>query len=259
MKMIRTILVALCFFVLASSLGAQTLRVAAAADLQFAMNDLAGQFEKKTGTKVAVSYGSSGNFRAQIQNGAPFDAFFSADMSYPQQLVSEGFAEAQSLVVYAQGHLVLWAPTDTNLHLADRGFEALTDPRVERIAIANPEHAPYGRAAVAALQKAGLYDQIKSKLVFGENVSQAAQFTQSGSSQVGIIARSLIFAPSMQGGESWEIPASLYPPLQQGAVIINSSPNKAAARAFIAFAKREEGRKIFTRYGLTPPASSEKP
>lgn len=246
MKMIRTILAAVCSLALACSLGAQTLRIAAAADLQFAMNDLAIQFEKKNGTKVSVSYGSSGNFRAQIQNGAPFDVFFSADMSYPQQLVSEGFAEEQSLFVYAQGHLVLWAPAGTNLRLAERGFEALKDPRVKKIAIANPEHAPYGRAAVSALQKAGLYDPIKSKLVFGENVSQAAQFTQTGSAQVGIIALSLTFAESMKGGESWEIPVELYPPLRQGAVIVHSSPNKAAANAFLEFVRSDEGRKILS-------------
>jgi molybdate transport system substrate-binding protein len=249
----------MCLLVLASSVRAQTLRVAAAADLQFAMNDLSDQFEKKIGTKVAVSYGSSGNFRAQIENGAPFDLFFSADAQYPQQLISTGAADAESLFVYAQGHLVLWAPADTNLHLAEKGLEALRDVRVVKIAIANPEHAPYGRAAVAALQKAGLYEELKSKLVYGENISQAAQFAQSGSAQVGIIAMSLTFADSMNGGERWEVPADLYPPIQQAAVIVHSSTNKAAARAFIEFVKSEEGRKIFVKYGLTPALSAKKP
>lgn len=259
MKIIQTILIAVCALGLTSSLSAETLRIAAAADLQFAMDDLARQFEKKTGTRVAVSYGSSGNFRAQIQNGAPFDLFFSADMSYPQQLIAEGFADGQSLFVYAQGHLVLWAPTVANLHLETKGFDALKDPRVEKIAIANPEHAPYGRAAVAALQKTGLYDQVKSKLVFGENISQAAQFAQTGSAQVGIIALSLTFAQSIKDGEHWEIPAELYAPLQQGAVIIHSSPNKAGANAFLEFVRSDEGRKTLSKYGLTPPASPQKP
>jgi molybdate transport system substrate-binding protein len=258
MKILRTILVAVCSLLLASFAGAQTLRVAAAADLQFAMNDLAGQFEKKTGTKVAVSYGSSGNFRAQIQNGAPFDLFFSADMSYPQQLVTEGLAETKSLIVYAQGHLVLWAPAGASLHLETSGLEALKDPRVQKVAIANPEYAPYGRAALAALQKAGLYEQIKSKLVFGENISQAAQFAQTGSAQVGIIALALTFAQSMKGGEVWEIPAELYPAMRQGAVIIHSSPSKAAASAFLEFVKSDQGRKTLSRYGLTPPASPQR-
>jgi molybdate transport system substrate-binding protein len=259
MKIIWAMLIAVCALVLVSSLGAQTLRVAAAADLQFAMSDMAAQFEMKTGTKVAVSYGSSGNFRAQIQNGAPFDLFFSADMSYPQQLVAEGFADGPSLYVYAQGHLVLWAPAGASLHLETKGFEALKDPRVERVAIANPEHAPYGRAAVAALQKAGLYDQIKSKLVFGENISQAAQFAQTGSAQVGIIALSLTFPQSMKGGERWEIPVDLYPPVRQCAVIIHASPNKAAANAFLEFVRGDEGRKTLLKYGLTPPTSPQKP
>jgi molybdate transport system substrate-binding protein len=256
MKPVRYLVLILVFAILASTATlAQQLRVAAAADLQFAMNDLGAQYEKKTGTKLAVTYGSSGNFRSQIENGAPFDIFFSADESYPEQLAKTGAADADSLFVYAQGHLVLWAPAGSNLQLSQKGFDALQDSRVVKIAIANPEHAPYGRAAVAALQKAGLYDQLKSKLVLGENISQAAQFAQSGSAQVGIIALSLTFAESMQGGDRWEIPANLYPPIRQAAVIVHSSSNKAAASAFLAYVKSEEGRAILSKFGLTPPAS----
>src|ERR1700739_1622696 len=156
----------------AAPMRAQVLRVAAASDLQFAMNDLAGDYEKSTGQKISVSYGSSGNFRTQIENGAPFDLFFSADVRYPKLLVSAGLADADTLYVYAHGRLVLWAPAGANLQLPQRGFRALKDPRVTKMAIANPEHAPYGRAAVAALQKAGLYDAVKAKLVYGENISQ---------------------------------------------------------------------------------------
>ncbi len=255
----RLTVVAILFLALASVSHAQTLRVAAAADLQFAMNDLAGQFEKKTGTMVAVSYGSSGNFRAQIENGAPFDVFFSADAQYPEQLVKSGVADAQSLFIYAHGHLVIWAPAGSNLQLAQKGFDALKDSRVIKIAIANPEHAPYGRAAVAALQKAGLYDELKSKLVLGENISQAAQYAQSGSAQAGLIALSLTYAESMKGGERWEIPAEYYPPIVQKAVIVSGSKNKSAAAEFLEFVKSAEGRSTFTKYGLTPPATSEKP
>jgi molybdate transport system substrate-binding protein len=244
---------------LASSANAQTLRVAAAADLQFAMGELARSFEEKTGTKVEVTYGSSGNFRAQIENGAPFDVFFSADKFYPQQLVSAGAADAETLSIYAQGHLVIWAPPGVDLHVAEKGLEVLKDSRIQKIAIANPEHAPYGRAAVAALQKAGLYDQVKSKLVYGENISQAAQFAQSGSAQIGLIARSLTFAESMKDGEQWQIPAELYPALEQAAVVTHSSSNKTAARAFLEFVKSEAGGKILTKYGLTPAGSAQKP
>jgi molybdate transport system substrate-binding protein len=259
MKMCSKLMLLLCLLLLAFRVNAQTLRVAAAADLQLAMNDLARQFENSTGTKVAISYGSSGNFQAQIENGAPFDLFFSADTRYPEQLVKAGVADAQSLVVYAQGHLVLWAAAGENLELTKRGFEALEDLRVHKIAIANPEHAPYGRAAVVALKKAGLFDQVKDKLVYGENISQAAQFAQSRSAQVGIIALSLTFAESMKSGEKWEIPSDYYPPIRQEAVMINSSQDKTAATAFLGFVKGDAGRKILTNYGLTPPGAVAKP
>jgi molybdate transport system substrate-binding protein len=257
--MLRKLAILICGLVLASGVRAQTLRVAAAADLQFAMKDLGSQFEKKTGTKVEISYGSSGNFRAQIENGAPYDVFFSADAQYPQQLIAAGIADGQSVITYAHGHLVLWAPGAENLGLAKKGFEVLKDSRITRIAIANPEHAPYGRAAVAALQNAGLYEQVKAKLVFGENISQTAQFVQSGSAQVGLIARSLTFAESMKGGDQWEIPEDLYPTMLQDAVIINASPNKVAAKAFLEFVKGDDGRKILLQYGLTPPGPAAKP
>jgi molybdate transport system substrate-binding protein len=261
MKLIPKLLVTLlALLTLAFCVRAQTtLRVAAAADLQFAMNDLAGQYEKQTGTKIVVTYGSSGNFHAQIANGAPFDLFFSADAMYAEQLAKAAVADARSLTVYAQGHLVLWAPAGSNWHLRERGFAALKDAHVQKIAIANPEHAPYGRAAVAALQQAGLYDELKPKLVMGENISQTAQFAQSGSAQIGIIALSLTFAPSMNGGELWEIPAKYYPPILQDAVVINSSQNKAAAQAFLNFVKSGQGRNILAKYGFTAPESNTQP
>lgn len=259
MNILRKISVLACLLVLAPSVQAQELRVAAAADLQFAMKDLAGQFEKKTGIKVAVTYGSSGNFSTQIQNGAPFDLFFSADVLYVQQLVSAGLTDPESFFVYAHGHLVLWAPAGANLHLSEKGFEALKDARVQKIAVANPEHAPYGRAAIAALKKAELYEQVGSKLVYGDNISQAAQFVQSGNAQVGLIALSLTFADNMSGGERWEVPTDLYQPILQGVVIIHSSAHKAAAKAFLDFVKSDEGRNLLSNYGFTPPTAPQKP
>jgi molybdate transport system substrate-binding protein len=243
---------------MASSTYGQTVRVAAAADLRVAMSNLATQYEKKTGTKLEIIYGASGNFRTQIENGAPFDLVFSADITYPQQLIERGVADAETLVVYAQGHLVLWARADQNLQIADRGFEALKDPRVAKIAIANPARAPFGRAAVAALQKAGLYDQLKSKLLLGENISQAAQVALSGRAQVGIVALSLTYAETMKSGDRWEIPAELYPPLQQAAVIVHSSTNKTASKAFLDYVKSKEGQSILSKYGLTAPISQDK-
>jgi molybdate transport system substrate-binding protein len=243
----------------AAPMRAQALRVAAASDLQFAMNDLAGDYEKSTGQKISVSYGSSGNFRTQIENGAPFDLFFSADVRYPKLLVSAGLADADTLYVYAHGRLVLWAPAGANLQLPQRGFRALEDPRVTKIAIANPEHAPYGRAAVAALQKAGLYDAVKAKLVYGENISQAAQFAESGSAQVGILAWSLTYANSMKSGERWEVPADWYPPLEQAAVVVHASANKRVAQAFLEYVKSADAKEILGHYGFTLGSAPSKP
>jgi molybdate transport system substrate-binding protein len=239
------------------SAHAQSPRVAAASDLQFALADLAAQYEKQSGAKLAITYGSSGNFFAQIRNGAPFDLFFSADIAYPQKLIDGGFAEPDSRYIYAFGRIVLWLPPESPLDPARFQWSTLLDARIQKIAVANPEHAPYGRAAVAALQKAGLYQQLQSKLVYGENISQAAQFAQSGSAQAGILAMSLTFAPAMKSGKTWEIPHDLYPPLEQAVVLLKSSPNKAAARAFLAFLQTESARATLARYGFTLPASSE--
>jgi len=247
-----------CLLALSSCASAQSLRVAAASDLQFAMNDLANKFQKKSGVTLSISFSSSGNFISQIENGAPFDIFLSADERYPQQLIKDGKADAQSFVIYARGQLVLWSLTSTNLRLADRGFSALSDPRVVKIAVANPEHAPYGRAAVAALRNARLYDLLKSKLVYGDNISQTAQFAQSGNAQVAIIALSLSFAESMKNGDSWQIPTDLYPPIKQAAVVVSASSNKAAANSFLEFLRSEESQTLLSRYGLSPPALEKK-
>ncbi|MGB6596279.1 MAG: molybdate ABC transporter substrate-binding protein [Candidatus Acidiferrum sp.] len=234
----------------------QEIRIAAAADLQFAMQDLAGQFEKQTGVKVDVTYGSSGNFFSQLQNGAPFDLFFSADIEYPRKLESAGLAEPRTLYEYAVGRIAIWAPTDGTVDVARHGWKALLDPRVQKISIANPEHAPYGRAAVSALQKAGIYEQVKSKLVYGENISQAAQFVQSGNAQAGIVALSLAVSPGMKSGKRWEIPADMHPPIEQAAIVLKSAENKDGARAFLEFVKSETGRMTLAKYGFTFPAAA---
>jgi molybdate transport system substrate-binding protein len=254
LRPISAILLALLFLPCARNLHAQSLRIAAASDLQFAFSDLASQYEKQSGAKLSITDGSSGNFFAQIQNGAPFDLFFSADISYPQKLIEAGLAEPDSRYTYAFGRIVLWLPSDSPLNPAQAQWNTLLDPRIQKIAIANPEHAPYGRAAVAALQKAGFYEQVKSKLVYGENISQAAQFVQSGSAQAGILALSLTFAPAMKSGKTWEIPRDLYPPLEQAVVLLKSSPNKSAAGAFLAFLRTEQARATLARYGFTLPA-----
>ena len=243
--------------------------IAAASDLQFALQDLAAQFEKQTGNvdgfavtqiKVRVTYGSSGNFFSQIQNGAPFDLFFSADSDYPRKLEAAGLAEPGTLYHYAIGRLVLWVPADSQVDVARRGWDALLDPAIRKIAIANPQHAPYGRAAVAALQHAGLYEKVATKLVYGENISQAAQFVQSGNAQAGILAFSLAASPLLrEAGKYWEVPANAHPPIAQAAIVLKSSPNKEAARAFLAFVKSPAGRALLEKHGFPDPAKPATP
>lgn len=232
---------------------AQQLTVAAAADLQFAFHDLGAQFEKQTGIAVRVTYGSSGNFTTQIENGAPFDLFFSADVQYPQKLVSEGYAEAGSLYRYADGKLVLWVPNGSKIDLS-KGMEALLDSGIRKIAIANPKHAPYGRAAVAAMKSAGVYDKVEGKLVLGENISQTAQFVQSGTADVGMVALSLAVSPGMNSsGRYVEVPAMDYPAIEQGAAILKQSKQKVEAAKFLDFMKTPVAKQILEKYGFVVP------
>lgn len=234
----------------------QRVRVAAAADLKFAMEELAKKFENKTGARVDATYGSSGNFFSQLQNGAPFDLFFSADVEYPRKLEEEGFVEPGTLGDYALGRIVIWMRDDSSVDPAKEGWNALLDPGVQKIAIANPELAPYGRAAASALKKAGIYKQVKAKLVYGENISQAAQFVQSGSAQAGIIALSLAFSPGMKSGKVWEIPAEMHPPIEQGVVLLKNARNRPAAQAFLNFVKSAAGKEVLEQHGFSTPANN---
>jgi molybdate transport system substrate-binding protein len=247
-------LCALCVSVLSLPLlyAAQhpQLNIAAAADLKFAMTDIASAYEKKSGVKLNLTFGSSGNFFAQIQNGAPFDLFFSADAEYPRKLDEAGLVLPNSTYPYAIGRLVLWAPADSRADLSKLGWRTLLDPSIQKIAIANPDHAPYGRAAIEALRKSGYYDQVKSKLVFGENISQAAQFVQSGSAQIGILAQSVVLAPSFGPGYAWQIPQEQYTRLIQSAVALKSSANKEAALAFLAYMKTGQAQSVLEKYGF---------
>ncbi len=255
MRVFSRLLIFLFVLLTCRAAHAQEVRVAAAADLKFALDELGAQYEKQAGRKINVSYGSSGNFFSQIHNGAPFDLFLSADIEYPRRLEAAGLAEPGTLYEYAVGRIVLWMPADAHSDLASLGWRALLVPRVERIAIANPEHAPYGRAAVAALHNAGIYEQVKKRLVYGENIAQAAQFVSSGSAQAGILALSLAVSPPMRDGKRWEIPAGMHPRIEQGVVILKSAKDKEGARAFLAFLKSDAGRKILESYGFILPTS----
>ncbi len=240
---------------LSPALIAEQVQVAAAADLNYAMKDLAARFEQKTGNKVDLSFGASGNFYSQIQNGAPFDLFFSADLDYARKLAEAGKIESASVRTYAIGHLVLWVPNSSKLDLEKLKMNLLLDPSVQRIAIANPQHAPYGRAAMAALEHFGMKDKVASKLVLGENISQAAQFVQSGNTQAGLIALSLAMSPAMKSaGKYWEVPQDAYPEIQQGVGILSSSKRKQAAQAFIDYISSPEGTAVLEQYGFRVPS-----
>jgi molybdate transport system substrate-binding protein len=231
----------------------QPLTVAAASNLQAAFPELASRFERSAGVKVNVSFGSSGNFVAQIRNGAPFDVFVSADVEYPEQLVKSGHADAASLYQYATGRIVLWTRNGSGVDV-QRGLSVLQDAKIRRVAIANPQHAPYGRAAVAALKSAKVYDAIRGKLVLGENISQTAQLVDSGNADVGILALSLAVGPPLNGNGTYaEIPASAHPPIDQAAVILSASRHKETARRFLAFLEQPDTIRLLERFGFAAP------
>jgi molybdate transport system substrate-binding protein len=229
---------------------AQEITVAAAADLQFAMQDVAARFQKETGKTVKLTYGSSGNFFQQIQNGAPFDMFFSANLDYAKKLESAGLTVPGSYYEYAKGKIVIWVRNDSKLGLSS-GMQVLLDPSVKKIAVANPEHAPYGQAAVAAMQNDKIYERLKDKFVLGENISQTASFVVAGAADVGIVALSLALSPNMKDkGRYVEIPAVEYPPIEQACVILLSSKNKETARQFLSFVKTAAIGDVLRSYGF---------
>ena len=240
---------------LLSSAQQPQLNIAAASDLKFAMTELAASYEKQSGIKLNLTFGSSGNFFAQIQNGAPFDIFFSADSDYPRKLNEAGLVLPDSADSYAVGKLVLWSSAESKLYPEKSGWQSLLDPAVQKIAIANPDHAPYGRAAIEALKNSGLYEKVKAKLVFGESISQAAQFVQSGSAQIGILAASITSSPAFGSGHSWQIPQSDYTPLLQSFVALKNSAHKDAAVAFLAYTKSPAAQAILEKYGFAKPES----
>jgi molybdate transport system substrate-binding protein len=233
-----------------SARATDEINIAAASDLQFVMKEIAARYETQTGRAVKLSFGSSGNFFAQIQNGAPFDLFFSADADYPRKLEAAGQAEPGTFYQYATGRIVLWVPNGSGIKL-DQGMNALLDPAIKKIAIANPAHAPYGRAAEAAMKAAGVYDKVAGKLVLGENISQTAQFVQSGNADVAVLALSLALADSLKGkGRYFVVPQGLYPPLHQAAVVLKASPRKHSARKFLEYLKSPETVALLKQYGF---------
>jgi molybdate transport system substrate-binding protein len=245
------------FIVLWTALvNAQDLTVAAAADLQSAMQEVASRFQTDAGKSVKVIYGSSGNFLQQIQNGAPFDMFFSANIDYPRKLEAAGLTEPDTLYEYAVGKIVVWVPNESKLDISS-GLTSLVNPAAKKIAIANPSHAPYGQAAVAAMKKEKLYQQLSKKFVMGENISQTASFAVSGAADAGVIALSLAVAPNLKGkGRFVEVPTQDYPPIEQACVILKSSQHKDAANAFLSFIKTSAITDLLRSYGFAVPGKS---
>ncbi|MET0514656.1 MAG: molybdate ABC transporter substrate-binding protein [Nitrospiraceae bacterium] len=246
--------VTLCDHVQVSGAFAEELSIAAASDLNYAIKEVIAKFEVAHSTKVKLSLGSSGNFYSQLQNGAPFDLYFSADIGYPKKLEEAGLTAPGTLYRYAVGRIVFWVPAGSKVDV-QQGPEALRNPGIKKIAIANPKHAPYGRAAVSAMHHYKVYDEVKDRLVLAENISQAAQYVESGAADFGIIALSLALAPTMKtAGRYWEVPSEAHPALEQGAVVLKQSHNQEAAKQFLEFMKGPEGQEIMRRYGFTLPS-----
>jgi len=245
----------LLFFALlvTGSAPAQELKIAAASDLDAPMQKLGPAFTKQTGVQLKFSFGSSGSFFAEIRNGAPFDVYLSADRSYPETLDQSGKTDAAP-TTYALGRLVLWVSHKVPGNPSSNNLDFFNSPNVHKIAIANPDHEPYGRAAVAAMVHYKVYDQVKSKLVLGENISQTAQFAESGNADVALIALSTALTDSMRkSGRYVIVTLGSYPPLYQAGVVLRSSQHKQQAHRFLEFLRSPGGQKIMQEYGFEVP------
>jgi molybdate transport system substrate-binding protein len=190
----------------------------------------------------------------EIRNQAPFDVFLSADSEYPRKLAQEGFADARSMFIYGVGRIVVWVPQESPLDVARLQIHALEADSVKHIAIANPQHAPYGRAAEAAMRSLGVYDRVASKLVLGENIAQTLQFVQSGAADAGIVALALALAPATRArGRYWEIPLDAYPKIEQAGVVLSHAANPDAAREFCAYLQSDAARARLKEFGFYLP------
>ena len=253
MHFFRTLLLAssLLFAVYAH---AGKITVAAAADLKFALDEIVTAFQQAhSADLVDVIYGSSGKFHTQIQQGAPYDLYFSADIAFPRALAKAGFA-ASEVKPYAIGRIVLWS---TTLNARQMTLSSLTDANIARVAIANPRHAPYGKRAEEALRAAGLWDKVGPKLVYGESIAHAAQFVQTGNAQVGVIALALAVSPELASkGGYWLIPERLHQPLEQGFIITRRAESNALAQRFADYMDSNAARAVMRKYGFVLPGEA---
>jgi molybdate transport system substrate-binding protein len=243
---------------LAAPLNAQVpLRVAAAADLEPVLPPILAQFQQATGIRAEVTYQASAMLTTEIENGAPFDLFLSADLGYPKRLIDDGVADAAGSadsttpIIYAKGTLVLWVRKDS--HLPPPSLDLLRSPALKRLAIANPDRAPYGRAAVAALKSLQLYEALKPRLVTAENIAQAAQFVDSGNADAGLISLTSAITPRLSAdGAYFVIPRNLYPPIEQGVIIITKTQQRAAVHKLLDFLLSPAVQGQLAQSGLTP-------
>jgi molybdate transport system substrate-binding protein len=247
------VVVGFLFLLTVCSCRAQEITVAAAADLRPALDEIAPQFERTSGLHLHVIYGSSGDLFHQIQNGAPFDVFLSANVDYPQKLQSAGLVVPESFFEYATGKIVLAVRADSKIDLS-AGLSVLLDSAIKKIAIANPEHAPYGVAAMNALKKENIAGKLSSKIVTGENISQAASFVLGGGADAGIIALSLVLTPATHSQFRYkEIPAADYSHIVQACVVVKASRQKESALKFEAFLRGKDAAEVLQRFGFETP------
>ncbi len=239
----------------ASKLTETKISVAAASDLKFVFEEVVSEFKKRhPEIQVETTFGSSGNFFAQLTNKAPFDIFFSADLGYPDKLIEQGDGLKESLFSYAVGHIGIWVRNDSPLNPERDGIAVLKNPAVRKIAIANPRFAPYGRAAEAALKHFEIYESIQGRLVLGDNIAQTAQFVETGAADVGLISASLATASTLKDkGRFWMLSTDSYPKMVQGGVILSWAKDREACEKLRSFVISEAGQAILKKYGFAQP------
>ncbi len=255
MKNLKTMMSICAILFMTTTAHAEKITIAAAADLKFAMDEIVTTFKNSNSNEeIEVIYGSSGKAHTQIQQGAPYDLYFSADVAFPQELIKGGFAASTEVTPYALGRIVLWS---SSRDASKMTLESLTDPKIAHIAIANPKHAPYGKRAEEALRASKLWEKVEPKMIYGENITQTAQFVQTGNAEIGILALSIAMAPELSSkGAHYLIPDNLHEPLNQGFIILKRAENNKLAKRFAEYMGSKDARAIMTRYGFVLPGEA---
>jgi molybdate transport system substrate-binding protein len=254
MKTVKILAITFAIMMNTAISHAEKITIAAAADLKYAMDEIVSEYLKgHRADEIEVIYGSSGKFHTQLQQGAPYDLFFSADIAYPEEMKKNGLA-ASDVIPYAFGRIVLWSAVFDATKMT---LESLTDPKFAKVAIANPKHAPYGKRAEEALRASGLWEKIESKLIFGDNIAHTAQFVQTENAQIGIIALSLAVNKELASkGGYWLIPDTLHEPLEQGFIITKRAADSALSKQFAEYMSSKNARAVMTKYGFVLPGET---